>query len=193
MPHRLPPFPGSPIFTPCSNPACSWGTWLFFSCSLMSLSVVLQPVAKGGIKPQSAGTSNPCPRGSGRSKSSLGHCGQHLIPAEWFSTLRPARERNRQLNLPTACSTSWLQPAGDSFPQGGCQQLSWGTLRLSVPAVWSEVLGDSENLCKWSLHWAGCGESRKVLHVGPGHSLVPLPSLSLLERLHSHEFTDPVM
>lgn len=83
--------------------------------------------------------------------------------------------------------------AGDSFPQGGCQQLSWGTLRLSVPAVWSEVLGDSENLCKWSPHWAGCGESRKVLHVGPGHSLVPLPSLSLLERLHSHEFTDPVM
>lgn len=120
-----------PMGAPFSLPALTLlvpGDTAALSCSLMSLSVVLQPAAEGD-------TSNPCPRGSGRPKSSLGLCGQHLIPAEWFSTLRPAREGNRQLNLPTACSTSWLQPAGDSFPQGGCQQLSWGTLRLSVQAV----------------------------------------------------------
>ena len=136
---------GSSISTPCSDPACSWGTWLLFPTVLMSLSGA-SACSKGGIKAQSAGTSHPRPRGSGRPKSSLGHCGQHLIPSEWFSTLRPAREGRRQLNLPTACLTSWLQPAGDSFPQGGCQHLSWGTLRLSVPAVWPEVLSASENL-----------------------------------------------
>lgn len=130
---RLDFLPSSvPISTPCSNSACSWwGPGCLYLC-LMPLSVVLQPAATGGVKPQSTGTSNSCPRGSSWSKSSLGRCGQHLIPSEWFSTLRPLREGSRQLNLPATCSTSWLQPAGDSFPQGGCQHLSWGALRLSV-------------------------------------------------------------
>lgn len=64
------------------EPCLFLGDMAAFSCSLMPLSVELQPAAKGGMEAQSAGTGDPCPRGSGRTKSSLGHCGQHLIPSE---------------------------------------------------------------------------------------------------------------
>lgn len=127
--------------------------------SILTPPCLLQPAAKGGNmgtrrvpSPRMQAPGNPCPRGSGLPRSSLGHCGQHLIPTERFSSLRPAGEGSGQLNLPTACPTSWPQLAGDSFPQGQCQQLSWGTGRVLVQAGWPDILGASDSLCRWGPH-----------------------------------------
>lgn len=126
----------------------------------------------GHQAPGSRHQATPAPERSDLLRSSLGHCGQHLIPTEWFSSLRPAREGSGRLDLPTACLTPWLQPAGDSFPQGGCQQLSWSTLRVSVRDGQKSWV--PQETCTDGVHtWASCGGSSKVLHMGPSSSLVP--------------------
>lgn len=176
VPHWLSPFPvptGAPFSLPALTmlvPGVHGCLFLQFNVPICGASACSQRRHRG---PQCRHR-NPCPRGSGRPKSSLGHCGQHLIPSEWFSALRPARERSRQLNLPTACLACWLQPAGDSFPQGGCSQYR----------LYGQRSVASQETCAGEAHVGQAVEgSRKVLHVGPGHSLVPLPSFVPLPSL----------
>lgn len=104
------PLPHYSLLKPC----LFLGKMAALSCSPMSFLVVVLQLKEitqgpGGHQvPKFRHQAIPAPNGSGLLRSSLGHCGQHLIPTEWFSSLRPAREGSGQLNLPTACLTPWL-------------------------------------------------------------------------------------